>query len=117
VPAKYETKSTNASHISRPYISVRQNPEPTLSSRRLLLSSNGAYSTIRCILNTGMCTDLALVMSHCSLGDRAHIAGACLQHVGVIRRKHSCGCAHYGAESVIHLFCLWLIDCGLEGRA
>lgn len=60
-----------------------------------------------------MCDDFVLVVSNCGLCYWAHIPGARLQHIGVIRRKNRCRCAYNWAQGVVHLLGLGLIDGGL----
>ena len=64
-----------------------------------------------------MCYDLVLMMFDSCLCHWAHISWVRLQHVGVIRRKHSrCG-ANNGTEPVVHFLGLGLVDSRLERGA
>lgn len=87
------------------------------SSSLVSLAGDRAHSVLRRALDAGMRNDLVLVVSNSRLGDRADILGSSLQHVGVIRREHSgCG-ANDGAERIVQLLSLGLVDGSLKGGA
>jgi hypothetical protein len=81
------------------------------------LASNRAHRILRGALNAGVRNHLVLVMSHCRLSDRAHIALARIQHIGVVRRQHGGRGAHDRAQRVVELLGFGLLHGRLERRA
>lgn len=91
--------------------------ETSLLRSLVSLAGDGAHSILCRALNAGVRNDLVLVVSNGRLGDRADILRPSLQHVGVVRREHSgCG-AHDGAEGIVELLSLGLVDGGLQSGA
>jgi hypothetical protein len=81
------------------------------------LASHRAGCTLRSTLDAGVCGDLVLVVANGSLGNRANVLRASLQHVRVVRRQNRCRSANDGAESIIELLSLGLVHSLLEGGA
>jgi hypothetical protein len=81
------------------------------------LASNRAHRILRGALNARVRDNLVLVMSHRRLSDRAHIALARIQHIGVIRRQHRGRGAHHGAQRVIELLGFGLLHGRLKRGA
>ena len=83
------------------------------------LASHRAGCTFSSASNAGVCGDLVLVVANGSLGDRADILRASLQHVRVVRRQNRGRSANDGAEAIVKLLGLGLgdslLECGAGG--
>lgn len=89
----------------------------SLSSTLVSLASNRAHSPLLRTLNTGVRNNPILVVADCRLGDRADIASICLQHIRMVWWEDGGSGADDGAEGIIKLLCLGLVDSILEGGA
>lgn len=79
------------------------------------LACDGAGCALSRALNTGVCSDLVLVVANGGLGDGADILRPSLQHVGVVRRQDGGSSANDRTESIVELLSLGLVDSLLEG--
>jgi hypothetical protein len=77
---------------------------------QLLLSSHRAYRATLSPLDARMRHYFVEMMPHCRLGDWAHILCARLHHIWVVGWEDSSRCAYDGAECIIHLLSLRLVD-------
>lgn len=80
----------------------------------LLLSSNRTYCTTLRTLNTRMCNHLVQMVSYRRLCDWAYVALARLEHIWVIGWENGGRCADDGAEGVVHLLGLGLVEVALQ---
>lgn len=101
----------NASCTARSLVSL---DEESLS--KLLLSRNWTDSAFLGGLYAWMRNDLVLVVTHCRLGNRAHVALLRLEHIWVVRRQDGCGSSHNGAQGIVHGLGLRLVDDGVLER-
>lgn len=84
-------------------------------SHLVRLASDRAHSILRRSVDTGVRNNLVFVMSDFRFGYWADVVRPSLQHVRVIGRKH-CGCrADHGAEGIVKLLCLRLLNSRFEG--
>lgn len=81
------------------------------------LAGDWAHGAFLSALDAGVCDDLVLVVADCCLCDRADVLRARLQHVGVVGGKNGGSGANNGAEGIIELLGLGLLDSRLEGWA
>lgn len=83
------------------------------------LASDRASRTLCGTLDAGVCGDLVLVVSNSRLSNWADIFRASLQHVGVVGRQNGGRSTNNGAESIVELLSLGLLDsflqCGAGG--
>jgi hypothetical protein len=81
------------------------------------LAGHRAGRSVSRARNAGVCGDLVLVVANGSLGDGADVLRASLQHVRVVGRQDRGRSADDGAETIVELLRLGLVDGLLEGRA
>jgi hypothetical protein len=81
------------------------------------LAGHRAGRSVSRARNAGVCGDLVLVVANGSLGDWADVLRASLQHVRVVGRQDRGRSADDGAETIVELLRLGLVDGLLEGRA
>jgi hypothetical protein len=95
----------NASYTVRTWMALDQE-----ALGELLLSCNWTDSALLGALYTRMRNNFVLVMPHCCLGNRAHVALLCLEHVRVVGRQHCRRSAYNGTQSIVHSLGLRLVD-------
>lgn len=108
------------SYIQRPK-TILGIPTPRRSlpctSRLVSLARDRAHGILGRALNAGVRNDPVLVVANRGLGDGADILGPSLQHVGVVGGQNGSRGAYNGAERIVELLRLGLVDGRLQRRA